>query len=65
MANERECGVTKILIDIARRGHKTEVCFTHAGLWPDDEYFRDYSSAWSSLIRGGLAQRRLLNRERK
>jgi hypothetical protein len=65
MANERECGGMKFVFDIARRGDKTEVCFTNAGLWPDDECFRGYSSAWSALIRRGLAQRRLLTREGK
>jgi hypothetical protein len=64
MANECERSGTKIVFDIARRGDKTEVSFTHAGLWPDDERFRGYSSAWRSLIKGGLAQQRLTTGER-
>ena len=59
MASQRERGGTKIVFDIAKRGDETEVCFSHAGLWPDDECFRGYSRAWSSLIKRGFLCHRM------
>ena len=47
---------TKIVFDIAKRGDKTEVKFTHAGLGPRHECYRGCSSAWSSLINGSLRE---------
>ena len=45
---------TDIIFDIARKGDKTEVRFTHAGLLPSAECFGDCSSAWSHYINGSL-----------
>jgi len=45
---------TKISFDIAKRGDKTEIRFTHIGLVPDIECYRDCSNAWSSYINSSL-----------
>lgn len=45
---------TKISFDIARKGDKTEVHFTHLGLVPDYECFDVCSDAWSTYIKGSL-----------
>jgi hypothetical protein len=59
MVDTNERSGTEIVFDIAKRGDKTEVCFTHAGLWPDHELFRGFSNAWSSLIRRDACHCRL------
>ncbi|GAC1693683.1 MAG: hypothetical protein PVS2B3_03240 [Steroidobacteraceae bacterium] len=41
---------TQITFDIAPRGDKTEVRFTHVGLVPDCECYGACSGAWSSII---------------
>jgi len=45
---------TEITFDIARKGDKTEVSFTHRGLVPEFECFDDCSSAWGSYINSSL-----------
>jgi hypothetical protein len=45
---------SRVIFDIARKGDKTEVRFTHAGLVPAHECYDACSSAWSSYIRGSL-----------
>jgi hypothetical protein len=45
---------TEITFDISRKGDKTEVRFTHAGLVPDVECFNACSDAWGSYIQGSL-----------
>jgi hypothetical protein len=45
---------TTIVFEIARRGDKTEVRFTHVGLVPKTECFNACSDAWGSYIRGSL-----------
>jgi len=45
---------TKIVFEISRKGDKTEVRFTHAGLVPDHECFNLCSDAWGSYIKGSL-----------
>jgi hypothetical protein len=45
---------TKITFDIAAKGDKTEVKFTHVGLAPEDECFEACSNAWGSYITGSL-----------
>src|SRR5687768_9006914 len=49
--NKDEWNGTKLVFDIVKRGGKTQVRFTHAGLLPDHECFEDCSTAWSSLIK--------------
>jgi Activator of Hsp90 ATPase homolog 1-like protein len=52
--DKREWNGTKVTFDIARKGGKTEVRFTHAGLVPAHECYGACSNAWSSYIRGSL-----------
>jgi hypothetical protein len=52
--DKREWNGSRVIFDIARKGDKTEVRFTHAGLVPAHECYGACSSAWSSYIRGSL-----------
>ena len=45
---------TDIIFEIARKGDKTEVRFTHEGLVPDYECYEACSSGWSTYINGSL-----------
>lgn len=45
---------TDIVFDIAKKGNKTEVQFTHVGLAADFECYKDCSNAWGLLISGNL-----------
>jgi len=45
---------TKISFDIAEKGDKTEIRFTHFGLIPDIECYSDCSNAWNSYIKDSL-----------
>jgi len=45
---------TDIVFDISKKGQKTEVRFTHAGLAPEIECYGSCSNAWSMLIKGNL-----------
>jgi hypothetical protein len=45
---------TKITFEIAKKGEKTEVRFTHVGLIPDHECYGACSNAWGSYINGSL-----------
>ncbi|HTP59009.1 MAG TPA: SRPBCC domain-containing protein, partial [Spirochaetia bacterium] len=49
---------TNIVFEIAQKGDRTEVQFTHIGLVPDFECYGDCSDAWGALVRGNL--RRLI-----
>ena len=52
--DKREWKGTKITFEIAKKGDKTEVRFTHVGLVPDYECYGACSSAWGSYIKGSL-----------
>src|SRR5713101_7594171 len=45
---------TKITFEIARKGDKTEVHFTHMGLVPDHECYGACSNVWGSYINDSL-----------
>lgn len=47
---------TTIVFDIAEKGGKTEVIFTHEGIAPAVECYDTCSDAWTSLIQGSLKQ---------
>lgn len=47
---------TTITFDIARKGDRTELVFTHVGLKPQVECYDTCSDAWTSLIQGSLKQ---------
>jgi hypothetical protein len=54
--DKTEWAGTTITFDIARKGDKTEVVFTHVGLKPAVECYGTCSDAWTSLIQGSLRQ---------
>ena len=45
---------TRVIFEIAKKGGKTEVHFTHEGLVPEYECFDVCSDAWSSYVNGSL-----------
>jgi hypothetical protein len=45
---------TQIVFDMARKGDKTEVRFTHLGLVPEYGCFETCSTSWGSYINGSL-----------
>ena len=45
---------TKVIFELSRKGHKTEIRFTHQGLVPEYECFHVCSNAWASYIHGSL-----------
>ena len=45
---------TKVVFDIAKKGDKTEIHFTHEGLVPAYECYNVCSDAWGRYIRGSL-----------
>ncbi len=56
VTDKTEWAGTTIAFDIARRGGKTEVVFTHVGLKPAVECYDTCSDSWTSLIQGSLKQ---------
>ena len=45
---------TEVIFEIAKKGGRTEVCFTHAGLVPAFECFDACSNAWGSYVNNSL-----------
>jgi uncharacterized protein YndB with AHSA1/START domain len=54
VADKHEWNDTTITFELAKKGRKTEVRFSHLGLTPDVECYDDCSSAWRSYITGSL-----------
>ncbi|MGH2642799.1 MAG: SRPBCC family protein [Chitinophagaceae bacterium] len=52
--NKNEWKGTDIVFDIAKKGDKTEVRFTHKGLEPAYECYNNCSNAWNILINKNL-----------
>ena len=52
--NKSEWTDTEIVFEIAAKGGKTEVRFTHKGLVPAFECYNGCSSAWNLLVNGNL-----------
>jgi hypothetical protein len=52
--DKSEWNGSKITFEIAKKGHKTEVRFTHVGLVPDHECYGACSNAWGGYINGSL-----------
>jgi len=45
---------TQVVFDITEKGTQTEVRFTHIGLVPQGECYKDCSTAWSGYINNSL-----------
>ena len=56
--NKAEWKGTDIVFDIAKKGDKTELRFTHRGVASGCECFKEVSNAWNMLVDGNL--RRLI-----
>ena len=54
LKDKREWIGTEIVFEIARKGDKTELRFTHRGLVPDFECHEACSNAWGLLVGGNL-----------
>ena len=52
--DKREWNGTNVTFEIAKKGDKTEIRFTHVGLVPDQECFGACSNAWGSYVNGSL-----------
>ena len=52
--DKREWKNTDIVFEIAKKGNKTEVHFTHVGLMPAYECYSVCSDAWCSYIKSSL-----------
>jgi hypothetical protein len=52
--NKNEWKGTDIVFEIAPKGDKTEVRFTHIGLIPAQECYDGCSNAWGMLVNGNL-----------
>lgn len=56
LQNQQEWTDTRIAFDISAHGDKTRLQFTHVGLVPDIECYKDCSNAWGYYISGSLAK---------
>jgi len=52
--NKTEWNGTEVVFEIRRKGNKTELRFTHAGLVPAFECYGDCSGAWGFYINDSL-----------
>jgi hypothetical protein len=52
--NKTEWNGTKVVFEIAKKGDKTELRFTHVGLVPSFECYGDCSGAWGFYINDSL-----------
>jgi hypothetical protein len=54
VTDKNEWKGTDIVFEIAKKGDKTEVRFTHVGLVPAYECYNNCSNAWGLLVNGNL-----------
>ena len=52
--DKTEWNGTKVVFDIAKKGDKTELRFTHVGLVPQYECYDACTDAWSGYVKGSL-----------
>lgn len=52
--DKREWKSTDIVFEISRKDNKTEIRFTHIGLVPEFECYKDCSNVWGLLINRNL-----------
>ena len=52
--DKTEWNGTKVVFEIAKKGNKTEVLFTHVGLAHQVECFKACSDAWGFYVTGSL-----------
>jgi hypothetical protein len=52
--DQTEWNGSQITFEIAKKGDKTELKFTHVGLVPEVECYGDCSSAWGYYVKGPL-----------
>jgi hypothetical protein len=56
LENKEEWTNTRIVFNISSTGDKTRLQFTHEGLVPEIECYKDCSNAWGYYISGSLAK---------
>ena len=54
--NKTEWTGTKIIFEISKKADKTELRFSHIGLTPQIECYKDCSNAWKGIVQNSLSQ---------
>jgi hypothetical protein len=54
LENKTEWNGTTNVFEISRLGDKTQIVFTHSGLTPQFECFKDCSAGWNYFLQGSL-----------
>jgi len=54
LENQNEWTGTKISFEILKKGTQTQIHFTHVGLVPEVECYKDCTGGWTQYIKGSL-----------
>ena len=54
LKNKNEWTGTKVIFDISKKGHRTQLVFTHEGLTPEAECYDSCSPAWTQYLQNKL-----------